>query len=251
MVDSYRIEYAYFVDRQDPEYKGPWNQIHNTPRGFTPADTAIQTPNSDTPYSWLGIDLHAEPMVITVPPIEKDRYFSVQLIDAYTFNFAYLGSRATDNDGGSFLIAGPNWKGQTPEGVKEVIHSETELLLAVFRTQLFSPADLDNVKKVQASYKAEPLSAFLGRPAPTAAPAVDFIKPLTHDEEKTSLQVFSILNFLLQFCPTDPSETDLMARFGKIGVGAGKTFDPNTLSPEMKSAIEQAWPTHGPPSARA
>jgi len=71
MVDSYRIEYAYFVDRQNPEYKAPWNQIRNIPRVFTPADTAIQTPNSDTPYSWLGMDLRAEPLVLTVPKIEK------------------------------------------------------------------------------------------------------------------------------------------------------------------------------------
>ena len=101
-------------------------------------------------------------MVLTVPVIEKDRYFSIQLIDAYTFNFAYIGSRATGNDGGSFLIAGPNWKGETPKGVKKVIRSETEFVLALYRTQLFNPGDLDNVKKVQAGYKVQPLSAFLG-----------------------------------------------------------------------------------------
>jgi hypothetical protein len=245
LVDSYRIQYGYFVDRQDAEYKGSWNQIHNTPRVYTPADTAIQTPNSDTPYSWLGLDLRAEPIVLTVPTIEKPRYFSVQLIDAYTFNFAYLGSRATGNDGGSFLVAGPDWKGQMPAGVKELIRSETELAFAAYRTQLFNPDDLDNVKKVQAGYKVQTLSAFLGTAAPKAAPAIDFIKPLTPAEEKTSLQVFNILNFVLQFCPTVPSETELRARFAKIGVGAGKTFDPSKLSPEMKAAIEQgmadAW----------
>jgi hypothetical protein len=81
--------------------------------------------------------------------------------------------------------------------------------------------------------------------APKAAPAIDFMKPITHDEEKTSLQVFSILNFILQFCPTNPSETELMSRFAKINIGAGKTFDPSKLSPEMKTAVEQgiadAW----------
>lgn len=56
----------------------------------------------------LGLDLRAEPMVLTVPPIEKDRYFRIQLIDAYNFNFDYIGTRATGNDGGSFLIAEPN-----------------------------------------------------------------------------------------------------------------------------------------------
>jgi hypothetical protein len=245
MVDSYRIQHAYFVDTANPEYKAPWNQIVNVPRVYTPADTAVQTPNSDTPYSFVGLDLRAEPIVLTVPPIEKDRYFSIQLIDAYTFNFDYIGSRTTGNDGGSFLIAGPGWKGETPAGVKKVFQSETEFAFALYRTQLFNPDDLDNVKKVQAGYKAEPLSAFLGQPAPAAAPAIDFIKPLTPDEEKTSLAFFNELNFVLQFCPTVPSETDLMARFAKIGVGAGKTFDVNTLLPEMKTAIEQgmadAW----------
>ena len=245
MVDSYRIQHAYFVDTKNPEYKGPWNQIINIPRVYTPADTAIQTPNSDTPYSMVGMDLRAEPIVLTVPPIEKGRYFSIQLIDSYTFNFDYIGSRTTGNDGGSFLIAGPGWKGETPKGVTKAFRSETEFALAVYRTQLFNPADLDNVKKIQAGYKAEPLSAFLGQPAPTAAPTIDFIKPLTPDEEKTSLAFFNILNFVLQYCPTVPSETELMARFAKIGVGGEKTFDASTLSPEMKTAMEQgvtdAW----------
>jgi hypothetical protein len=243
MVDSYRIQHAYFVDAGNPEYKGPWNQIVNIPRVYTPADMAIQTPNSDTPYSFAGLDLRAEPIVLTVSVIEKNRYFSVQLIDAYTFNFAYIGSRTTGNDGGRFLIAGPNWKGEKPKGVTKVIRSETEFVLAGYRTQLFNPGDLDNVKKVQAGYKVEPVSAFLGQPAPAPAPAVDFIKPLTPEAQKTSPQLFNILNFVLQFCPTDPSETELMASFAKIGVGAGKTIDAS--SPEMKTALEQgiadAW----------
>ncbi len=120
-----------------------------------------------------------------------------------------------------------------------MIRSETEFGLAVFRTQLFNPGDIDNVKKVQAAYKAQTLSAFLGTAAPKAAPTIAFIKPLTPAEEKTSLQFFNVLNFILQFCPTDPSETELMARFAKIGIGAGETFDPSKLSPEMKTAIEQ------------
>ena len=110
MVDSYRIQYDYFQDSKNPEFKAPWNHIANIPRVTTPADTTAQTPNADTPYSWLGLDLRAEPIVLTMPVIPKDRYFSVQLIDAYTFNFDYIGSRTTGNDGGSFLIAGPGWR---------------------------------------------------------------------------------------------------------------------------------------------
>ena len=204
LVDNYRISYAYFVDRNNPEYKGPWNQIRNFSRVSTPEDKVVQTPNSDTYYSFLGLDLRTEPMVLTVPPIEQNRYFSLQLVDAYTFNFDYIGTRATGNGGGNFLIAGPNWKGEKPNGIEKVIHSETELVLVPYRTQLFNPADSENVKKVQAGYKAQPLSEFLGQPALKAADDIEFIKPLTPAEQKSSLEFFRILNFTLQFCPTHP-----------------------------------------------
>ncbi|MGZ7456922.1 DUF1254 domain-containing protein [Pseudomonas sp. Ma2-10] len=238
LVDSYRIQYAYFVDKIDESYKAPWNQLKNIPEVYTPTDTAIQTPNSDTPYSFVGLDLRVEPVVISVPAIEKKRYYSIQFIDAYTFNFAYVGSRTTGNDAGSFLIAGPNWKGEKPAGIKEVIRSETDFDMVLFRTQLFNPADLDNIKKIQAQYKVQPLSAFLGTPAPAAAPAVDWIKPLTQEEEKSSLEFFNVLNFVLRYCPTVPSEIDLMKRFAKIGVGGGEHFDPAKLSPQIRTAIE-------------
>jgi hypothetical protein len=245
MVDGYRIQYAYFVDRHNPEFKAPWNQIRNIPRVFTPDDKVVQIPNSDTPYSTLGLDLRAEPMVITVPPIEKSRYFSVQLIDLYTFNFGYIGTRTTGNKGGSFLVAGPGWKGPRPPGIKNVFRCETEFALAGFRTQLFNPDDLDNVKTVQAGYKTQPLSEFLGNPTPPGAPAIDFVKPLTSEEERTSPEFFNILNFILKFCATNPSEKELMARFAKLNIGAGNNFDVARLSPEMKKSVEDgmadAW----------
>lgn len=60
MVDSYRIQYAYFVDTTSPEYRAPWNRLHSFSRVFTPEDKAVQTPNADTPYSVLGMDLRTE-----------------------------------------------------------------------------------------------------------------------------------------------------------------------------------------------
>jgi hypothetical protein len=86
MVDSYRIQYSYFVDQANPEFKGPWNQPHSIARVYTPKDKAIQTPNSDTPYTFLGADLRAEPLVISVAAMPKARYYSLQFIDMYTHN---------------------------------------------------------------------------------------------------------------------------------------------------------------------
>jgi hypothetical protein len=245
LVDSYRIQYSYFVDRDGPEYKASWNQIYNNTRVYTPDDKAIQTPNSDTPYSYIGADLRDEPLVLSVPAVEKSRYYSLQFIDSYTFNFAYVGSRATGNEAGSFLLAGPGWKGEKPDGIKAVIRCETEFAFVLYRTQLFKPNDLDNVKKVQAGYQVQPLSAFLGKPAPAAPPKVEFLTPLTPERQRTSPEFFNILNFVLRFCPTHPSEKDLRARFAKLGIGAGGAFDAMTLPPEIKKAVEEgmadAW----------
>ena len=245
MVDGYRIMYAYFVDSGNSDFKAPWNQIRNIPRVYTPADTAVQTPNSDTPYSMVGLDLRAEPVVLTVPAIEQERYFSIQLIDLYTHNFAYIGSRTTGNNGGSFLVAGPGWKGGIPEGVTALFRAETELALAVYRTQLFNPDDLENVKQVQSGYNAEPLSTFLGKPPPPAASPIDFPKPLTPEEEKGSLEVFNLLSALLQFCPTHPSELDLRGRFARAGIAPGRSIDFDALVPGsgagLKQGIRDAW----------
>jgi len=245
LVDNYRIQYAYFVDRADKEYKAPYNTLFNSARVYTAADRAIQAPNSDTPYSFAGADLRAEPLVISVPAMDKGRFYHIQLVDMYTHNFAYIGTRTTGNGAGSYLLAGPKWKGEKPAGVKRVIRSETELAFVLIRTQLFNPADIENVKKVQAGYKVEPLSSFLRQPAPPPAPPIDFVRPAGAKEERTSLQFFTTLGFALQFCPVHPSERKLRARLAKLGVGAGRPSDPAALSPEVRKAVEagmaDAW----------
>ena len=205
IVDNYRVNHSFFVDRKSTEFKAPWNSLNNTARVFTPDDKAIQTPNSDTPYSQLGTDLRAEPLVLTIPPIEKKRYFSVQLIDAYTHNFDYIGTRTTGNGGGHYLLAGPGWKGEAPKGIAAAFRSETELGWAFYRTQLFDPSDIDNVKKVQAGYKVQTLSQFLGKPPPPAAPRIDFVAPLSPEEQRTSPAFFNLLSLVLGFCPIHPS----------------------------------------------
>lgn len=244
LVDNFRVMHSFFVDQNGKEFKAPWNQIHHESRVFTPDDRTIQTPNSDTPYSQIGTDLRAEPLVITVPAVDKKRYYSAQFIDLHTFNYAYIGSRATGTDPGHYLLAGPKWTGDKPDGITAVIRSETELGWVQFRTQLFNPEDIAGVKQVQAGYTVQPLSAFLGKPAPPAAPVIEFPKPLTPEGQRTSVEFFRLLDFALQFCPTHPSELELRTRFARLGIGTG-TFDPSRLAPEILQAVQdgiaEAW----------
>jgi hypothetical protein len=240
MVMNYAVFYEYFIDKSAPGYKAPLNTLYNSANVYTPADTTIVTPNSDTPYSFVGMDLRAEPFVICNPEIEKSRYFSVQLVDFYTFNFGYMGSRTTGNGANCGMIAGPSWKGETPEGIAKVFQSETDFVFAGFRTQLFNPADIENVRKIQAGYRAMPLSKFLNKPAPPAAPEIAWPKI---DKKLAASDPFTYLNFVLQFCPAMGAaevEAPLRARFTKIGVEAGKPFSADKLTAEQKAELETA-----------
>src|SRR5437763_14431050 len=62
IVMNYAVMYEYAVDRNSGQFKAPFNQINNEARVFTYKDTAVITPNSDTPYSILWTDLRAEPI---------------------------------------------------------------------------------------------------------------------------------------------------------------------------------------------
>jgi len=236
LVMNYAIMNAFSVNRDSGQFKAPFNKIHCEANVFTHENTAVVTPNSDTPYCLLWVDLRAEPMVVSVPAVPKSRYYSVQLCDGNTFNYGFIGTRTTGPDAGDYLIVGPDWKGETPAGIKKVFRSSTQQSIVIFRTQLFSPADLAGVAKVQAGYKAQPLSSFLGQPAAAAAPAIDFPKI---DDAMLKANFFDYLDFALGFAPPGPEEKEIRARLASIGIGPGKTFAFKDLPPEHKAAVLQ------------
>jgi outer membrane lipoprotein SlyB len=70
----------------------------------------------------------ADPKVgIAAPGIEE-----VKAIAEEGFNYGYVGSRATGNEAGDYLVAGPDWKGRTPAGIKGVLRPTTQFTLAIF-----------------------------------------------------------------------------------------------------------------------
>src|SRR4249920_1117356 len=234
IVMNYGVMYEYAVDRNSGQFKAPFNQIKNEPNVFTYKDTAIVTPNSDTPYSFVWMDLRAEPIVLSVPAVDPKRYYSVMLCDGTTYNYGYIGTRATGSEAGDYMVVGPDWKGQTPAGIKKVFQSSTQFSLAGYRTQLFNAADLPNVVKVQAGYKVQPLSAYLKQASPPPAPAIDFPKI---DMELVKTNFFEYLDFALQFAPAQENEKEIRAQLAKIGVGPGKTFNFKDLPLEQKLEV--------------
>jgi len=180
---------------------------------------------------------------------ERDGEGTDRPLDVLELLFAQIGSRTTGNGGGHFMLAGPSSKGETPKGIAAVLRSETEFGWAFYRTQLFDPADLDNVKTVQAGYKVQTLSEFLGAPRHAAASKVDFVAPLTVEAQRESHEFFNVLSFVLTFYPTPPSETALRERFARLGIAGGKTFKRGDLPPEILQAVKvgmaDAWAEFG------
>jgi hypothetical protein len=209
IVMNYAVMYEYSVDKNSGQYKAPFNQINNEARVFTYKDTSVITPNSDTPYSILWTDLRAEPIVLSVPAVEKSRYYSVMLCDGNTYNYGYIGSRATGNEAGDYMVAGPDWKGEAPSGIKKVFRSSTQFSAVAYRTQLFNSEDMPNVVKIQAGYKVRPLSQYLKQPTPPGAPAVDFPKA---NAKLVKTGFFDYLAFALQFAPAEPQEKEIRAK---------------------------------------
>jgi hypothetical protein len=234
IVMGYGVMYEFAVDRNSGQFKAPFNQIANAANVFTYKDTAVVTPNSDTPYSVVWMDLRAEPLVLSVPSVDPKRYYSVMLCDGNTFNYGYIGTRATGSEAGDYMVVAPDWKGATPPGIKKVFRSSTQFSMAIYRTQLFSPDDLDNVKKVQAGYKVQTLSAYLKQPTTSAAATIDFPKI---DKELAKTNFFDYLDFALQFAPAQENEKEIRAQLASIGVGPGKTFSFKDLPLEQKLEV--------------
>lgn len=237
VVANYTTMYAQAIDTDGSDYKAPLNTLKHQTDVATPADSDGVTPDVSTLYSYLWMDLRTEPLVLGVPEIEEERYYAIQLVDLYNHNFAYIGSRATGNDEGEFLVAGPNWTGRVPEGVAQEIRSETEFALAIYRTQLRGPEDLERVKEIQSQYSVRPLSDFLGQPPPEPAAAILFPDPQSGTD--LDLSFFSRLGFLLQFCPPHPSEHELRESLARIGVAANIRFDAAGMDPEVQEALRR------------
>lgn len=235
MVKNYLTLYQYAVETGGDQYKGPMNEMANVARVYTPEDTAVITPNSDTPYSFVVLDLRAEPVVISLPPIEADRYYSLQLVDLYTNNVDYPGTRIDGNDGGAFLITGPGWQGEVPPGIRRVIEMPTWLNLGLIRTQLFSAEDLERVKEIQAGYKSQPLSDWAGSASPPPAPSVDWM-PIS--DALMESDFWSLAAFLLPFAPAWPGDEPQREILARLGLTEGQAWPPADLPAETHAAMQ-------------
>ena len=235
MLMHYQTMEKQLLDPHAPEYVGGFNRFRHYNRLYTPANREIVTPNNDTPYSWAWLDLRSEPQVLSVPAVDKDRYYVHQLVDQYTHNFAYVGVLSTGRDAGNYLITGPNWQGPTPKGIKAVLRSETEIVMVLGRTGLKDADDMPGVRAVQAQYRLRGLHEYTGSTRPAAAPPIAW--PAWDSKTGLGPSFIGVLNQILELCPTPPAEQALRERFARIGIVPGQAFDFSGLPAEQQQAL--------------
>jgi hypothetical protein len=233
MILAYRVMYSNFVDKGSSNYRASFNELAHEPFA-TPKDPSVASPTNDTALSILEMDLRAEPVVICVPDVEEGRYYSIQLIDMYTFVYSYIGTRTTGDDEACYMIAGPDWSGETVREVRKTFRSETQFSYVAIHTQVLRPDDIPNVTKVQAGYAVQTLSSFLKQPAPRGRPSVKFP---TFSDNALGTDFPAYLDFLLQFCPELPQERALRTRFARIGIGPDKKLAFKDLDQEHKAQV--------------
>ncbi|MFK0193669.1 DUF1254 domain-containing protein [Kitasatospora sp. NPDC090308] len=236
VLENYRTLYRQAVDADDHRYVGGFGTFRHYPQPSRPENTDVVTPNNDTPYSWCRLDLRAEPWVVSVPAM--DRYYVLPFHDLDTTYVGFVGARTTGQEAGDHLLAGPGWDGAVPDGITGVLRADTQLVGCLGRTCLAgtTDADVEDLRAVQERYRLRPLSAYTGQDAPAPAPEPDW--PVWREEAGTSIEFFTVLDFLLGFFPVLPSQRDLRGRLAALGVDGSGTFEPAALSPEVRAAME-------------
>lgn len=112
----------------------------------------IVSPNNDTLYSGLSLDLRTTPQIVELPPLEAGRYQSLMVTDLRAYNVA---EAVNDGGGGRFMFALRGYDGAVPEGV-QLVETESDILLGIIRTEVFDAADLPTVYGIQDAIRITP-----------------------------------------------------------------------------------------------
>ncbi|WP_408597247.1 DUF1254 domain-containing protein [Pseudomonas sp. PLMAX] len=203
--------------------KLPFNRLYSEPRLLGPQDNKVVSPNNDTFYSRALLDLRGEPQVLQVPAVQG-RYYSFQLIDMRTDNLDYIGTRATGNQAGRYLIAGPDWQGDVPAGFSGVIRSPSRLVFLLGRTEVKGEADQQEAARALTGYTLQPLSKVLGGTSPEVLPSLQL--PAYQDSKQGAAEaLFNTFNALAPLHRWTAREQEKLARFAAIGIVPGAAFE--------------------------
>jgi len=222
------------ADKPYDNGQAPTNQMGHARRLYGPNDKFVVTANNDTLYSFAGLDLSKEPVVLTVPDT-NGRYYIMQLLDAYSRSIEDIGIGTLGAKGGTFAIVGPDWKGTLPAEMV-LIKSPTPQVYVIGRTGVDGEQDLPAARALQDQYRLTLLSNYekpfkkleLGHKAASAKMGFP-----------EGLNFFGVLDSAIRLNPL-AEDAPITDQFKRIGVGLDKPFDAATLSEPTKRGLNRA-----------
>lgn len=205
----------------------------------------IVAPQNDTLFAFGWLDLRSEPIVIQAPAVDGDRYWIIQLLDAWTNTVHNPSSVRPQTAAGrtsppfSYAVTGPGWSGTLPNDVTQLA-MPTGSVFAAYRLQLNGAADLDAARALQGQVKLMPLSAWIADPntsTASAAPPGQSIPPVKQVMAMDGHTFFNRMTALMAANPGPPADADALRRFASVGISAGATVD-NLDAGVLDSAVQ-------------
>lgn len=204
----------------------------------------VVRPNNDTLYSNAWLDLTAEPLVLTVPDT-AGRYYVMPFMDAWTNVFDSVGLRTTGSGAGHYIIAGPDWKGEAPPGLK-IIRSPTNMSWLIGRIQTNGLDDFPNVHKLQEQFFLTPLSRWADRKANKGYIVSHDESSGTSDnpsakvEQMSAGEFFDRVSRLMGKQPPAKADAPMIETLAKFGIKPGEPFDIEKLGFIRKLILKKA-----------
>ena len=224
-VEMYKTMQQMVVTGEHFVFTGAFNRYHHSPKLATAKDRWVVAPNNDTLYSNAWLDLSQGPVILRVPDT-GERYYVLQLMDMYTNNFALLGTRTVGNGAQAYWVAGPDWTGKVPEGMREV-RAPGNLVWALGRLHIKRKEELEEVTRLQQQFGIE------------AATKWQFKLPLLFDPAEP-FNFYRTLDAVLKMTPPVAADNPLLSRLDRLGIGDATPFDPKSLMEWQLEAMIEA-----------
>ena len=215
--------------------QAPVNQLAHAKNLANASSLNVVTPNTDTLYTQVFLDLSDTAMVLVKPQVE--RYVSIQVMDAYTNTVQVLGTGGDTQAERSYLFTGPDFKGEIPSDLHQISLAQNMSWILI-RTLCQGLDDLNHVADIQNQFKLLPLDYYLSG-KPYTPPAGSYDKTLDYIPVKQVLQMtpkqfFDKANSLMLENPPTLEDPDIMERMAAIEVGPGKTFQADVLGKDSQ-----------------
>lgn len=220
--------------------RGPMGQFVNLREYPSAAFRDVTAPNADTLYSAAWLDLGKEPYVLSIPD-EESRYFLMPMLSGWTDVFEVPGKRTTGTGAQKYAITGPGWKGELPQGVKE-LKSPTNMVWILGRTYCTgTPDDYKAVHGIQDKYSLGPLSAYgkaYSPPKGKVDPDIDMKTPVRDQVHRLdAVTYFTMLARLMKDNPPAKADGPIVEKMARLGIVPGKELDLGKLDPAAAKAL--------------